>query len=239
MKWKLVSAFAVGALLASVIVYFAVRPFTNVEEPRPVASAKPSVPTHPLAPAPTAVPAPDRPVPVAKQPRPAPRIAVREKPSPFHPRVPREEPVAVAKSLPPPVVVAPPVQNISLPAPKPQSKAGPSVVLAAGMLLPIRIGQELSPERNQVGDTFFATLARPLVVDGWVIAESGATVEGHVEDKGAQNLRISIVRVATSDGQNVRIHAEPYVKVPLADVPVGAQITFKVLDPVTITERIN
>ena len=90
-----------------------------------------------------------------------------------------------------------------------------------------------------MGDTFAGTLAQPLVVDGWVIAERGARVEGRIEDKTGQSLRIAIVRVATSDGQNVRVHTEPYVKVALAEVPAGAQITFKELDPVTITERVE
>lgn len=251
MKWKLVSAFATGAVLASGIVYFAVRPLaTVVEEPQHVASVSRPAPVQQILPA---APASKPAAPIATHKRPT--VPVSEKPSPFHPRGLREEPVAVAKSAPPqqvaapPVAAAPPVQNVSLPhvslpPPKPEPeviepKTTPSVTLNAGTLLPIRIGQELSPARNQAGDSFSATLARPLVVDGWVIAESGARVEGHVEQKSIQSLRISMVRVSTSDGQNVRIHAEPYLKAPLAEIPVGAQITFQVLDPVTITERLN
>ena len=241
MKWKLVSAFATGVVLASGIVYLAVRPLANVvEEQQHVASVSRPAPVQQIPPA---APAPKPAAPIATRKHPA--APLREKPSPFHPRVLREEPAAVAKSVPPPpVAIAPPVQNVSLPPPVPEPKViepkpAPSVTLAAGTLLPVRIGQELSAARNQAGDSFSATLARPLVVDGWVIAESGARVEGHIEQKNIQNLRISMVRVSTSDGQNVRIHAEPYLKAPLAEIPVGAQITFQVLDPVTITERVN
>jgi hypothetical protein len=117
-----------------------------------------------------------------------------------------------------------PVQNVSLPPPaapasNTESRGAPSVTLAAGTLLPVRIGETLSSARNQVGDTFLATLTGPLVVDGWVIAERGARVEGRVVDatqagrvKGASYLGISIVRLATSDGQYIRVHTEPFVK---------------------------
>lgn len=86
-------------------------------------------------------------------------------------------------------------------------------------MLSVRIGESLSSARNQPGDSFLATLTGPLVIDGWVIAERGARVEGRVVDttqagrvKGVSHLSISLVRLATSDGQNVRIRTEPYVK---------------------------
>jgi hypothetical protein len=94
-----------------------------------------------------------------------------------------------------------------------------TVTLAAGTMLPVRIGEALSSARNQPGDTFLATLTQPLVIDGWVIAERGARVEGRVIDatpagrvKGVSHLGISIVRLATADGQNIRIRTEQYVK---------------------------
>jgi hypothetical protein len=93
------------------------------------------------------------------------------------------------------------------------------VTLAAGTLLPVRIGETLSSTRNQAGDTFLATLTQPLVIDGWIIAERGARVEGRVVDttpagrvNGVSHLGISIVRLATADGQNIRIRTEPFVK---------------------------
>jgi hypothetical protein len=86
-------------------------------------------------------------------------------------------------------------------------------------LLPVRIGETLSSARNQPGDTFLATLTQPLVIDGWIIAERGARLEGRVVEasqagrvKGASRLSISIVRLATADGQNIRIRTELFVK---------------------------
>lgn len=247
MKWKLVSAFATGALLASGIVYFAVRPTPSgeekAEEPKPevpqrVASVEKAEP----------LPTPAAPVPkVTAKPPALPahsHVPVLEKRSPFRPLIRHDEPLPIAKYEPPPTPPAElpppqrvPAQNVSLPAPKKERDA-PSVTLAAGTLLPVRIGQSISSARNQPGDTFVATLAQPLVVDGWVIAERGARAEGRVVDKGVGYLRISIVRLATSDGQNIRIQTEPFAKY-FPEVPADTRMNFKVQDSLTITERVN
>jgi hypothetical protein len=94
-----------------------------------------------------------------------------------------------------------------------------TVTLAAGTVLPVRIGANLSTARNQAGDSFLATLTQPLVIDDWVIAERGARVEGRVVNttlagrvKGLAHLEISLVRLATSDRQNIHIHTEPFGK---------------------------
>jgi hypothetical protein len=93
------------------------------------------------------------------------------------------------------------------------------VTLAAGTLLAVRIGETLSSARNQPGDKFLATLTQPLVIDGFIIADRGARAEGRVVDaspagrvKGTSHLEISIVRLATADGQNIHIRTEPFVK---------------------------
>jgi hypothetical protein len=111
------------------------------------------------------------------------------------------------------------VQNVSLPDPKAEARVPHTVTLAAGTWLPVRIGETLSSTRNQPGDTFLATLTQPLVIDGFIIAVRGARVEGRVVDasqaarvQGSSHLGISIVWLATADGQNIRIRTEPYVK---------------------------
>jgi hypothetical protein len=315
MEWKLVSAFATGAVLASGIVYFAVRPADVATKPVVMQAALPP-PTQQVAPAPARVA--QTPVHV-----PAP---VREKPSPMPPPVRRErpvrqEPVAIARYDPPsapptPPAPAPapaaepapapvanvPVENVSLPAPTPAPKVEarvPNVVtLAAGMSLAVRIGETISSSRNQPGDSFLATLTQPLVIDGFVIAERGARLEGRVVEaaaagrgRGASHLAVSIIRIATADGQNIRIRSELYSKdgpSPAAmdaakvgggaaigavigviagggkgaaigagaggavgagdvllthgkpvEIPVETRISFRELDPVTITERLD
>jgi hypothetical protein len=288
LNWKLVSAFSAGAILASGIVYFSVKPVAVVPEaPEAVQVAAPKPEVHP-------VPAPKPPV-VARvkiPPAPAERqpehLPIREKPSPMPPPVLREKPV-IAKVQPPPApVIAPPApaappppvvetpvatpapvappspkaaenvaaKNVLLPAPKPEPHAAPSVTLTPGTLLFARIGQWLSSALNQPGDSFVATLTQPLIADDWVIAERGARLEGRVVDatqagriKGVGHLEISVVRVALSDGQNVRIHTEPYMRDGSAafgifarkpaEIPIESRLTFRILDPITITERVN
>jgi hypothetical protein len=86
-------------------------------------------------------------------------------------------------------------------------------------MLAVRIGESLSTARNKPGDKFLATLTAPLVLDGWIIAERGARLEGRVVEvtpagrvKGVAHLGISLVKIATSDGQSIRIRTEPFVK---------------------------
>lgn len=71
----------------------------------------------------------------------------------------------------------------------------------------------------QPGDSFFAVLDSPLVVEGLVIAEKGARLEGRVVEveqagrvKGRATLGIQLVRLHTSDGQRVAIQTETFRK---------------------------
>src|SRR5579863_3757544 len=215
MNTNVVLAFVGGAVLASGIVYVAVKPAaapkvasvsTTISKPLPAAE-----------PAAAAVPAQAAPEPVAAAP-----AEPEEKPSPMPRREGREKPVRIAQARPPadplpqpinrqrPVndarqepaaPVAQPAQPepAPMPAPAPASASAPvlaspepaprveppveaphTVTIQAGTVLNVRIGETLSTKRNQSGDTFLATLDQPLVVDGFVIAERGARVEGRV-----------------------------------------------------------
>jgi hypothetical protein len=106
------------------------------------------------------------------------------------------------------------------------------------MLLPVRLVDGLSSERNAPGDAFLATLDKELVVDGFVIAERGARVEGRVvaSDPGGKmkkvaGIAVELTRLHTSDGQNVSIrtdsfarHAEPDHGGDVQKVAVGAAV---------------
>jgi hypothetical protein len=172
------------------------------------------------------------------------------------------------------------------------------VTLAAGTPLSVRIGETVSASRNQIGDSFLATLEQPLVIDGFVIAERGARAEGKVVEAkpagragGASHLEVALVRLSTADGQRVRIRTEPYKKDgsgstggdlakigagaaigaaigaiagggkgaaigagagaaagagtvlvmngKSAEIPVESRLTFRVQEPVTITEKLE
>ncbi len=284
MDWKLVSAFATGAVLASGIVYFAVKPADVATKPAVTLPAAPRVIAPPPTPQIAAAPTPPVPNVVARVVPPVSRKPVREKPSPMPPPVMpapvrRERPVTIARYNPPPPAPTPapapapasvvppvpvpeprvPVQNVSLPAPAPAPKVQvrvPNVVtLAAGMSLAVRVGETISSSRNQPGDTFLATLTQPLVLGGFIIADRGSRLEGRVVDaaqagrgRGASRLSISVVRLATSDGQNLRIRTEPYTKdgfspsamdTTKVEIPVETRINFRVQDSLTITERLD
>jgi hypothetical protein len=114
------------------------------------------------------------------------------------------EPAPAANTQPElPALPAPPVQ----------------VTLRAGTLLSAHTVEGLSSERNSEGDTFTATLDQPLAVDGWVIAERGAHLEGKIVQsrsprraKGSSNLAIELTQLVTSDGQRIPIETETFEK---------------------------
>lgn len=69
------------------------------------------------------------------------------------------------------------------------------------------------------GDTFQASLAEPLVVDGFIIGERGARASGRVIDSrpagrlgGASELQLALTSFETADGQKIAISTEPWLK---------------------------
>jgi len=334
-NWKLVSAFVGGALIASGIVYLAVKP----EPVKPTPVTKPAVASVSLpAAAPVQAPAPIAteagrvtPAPVVRRPVPALRPRVHEKPSPMPPPVQREKLAVVARNLsaPPPLESPAPFPNLA-PAPQPPTPVDPApaaaraptppqvlqpentiptppapevrtphtVILTAGTTLAVRIGETISSARSRVGDSFLATLEHPLVIDGFIIAERGARLEGRVLETtqagratGSPHLTIELIKLATADRQQIRIRTVPYQKDAASstgsdvakvgagtvfgaaigaiagggkgaaigagagaaagggavlltrgkavDIPVEARLSFRVQEPVTITEKLD
>jgi hypothetical protein len=140
--------------------------------------------------------------------------------------------VEVAQNQPPVEVVVPPAEPAPEPAPvpAPEPAAAPAapppppppvlparVTIKAGTLLPVRLVEALSTDRSAVGDLFTATLDQVLVVDGLVIAERGAQVEGRVvasdkggRVKGVSSLAIELTRLNTADGQRIAIRTDSF-----------------------------
>lgn len=114
--------------------------------------------------------------------------------------------------------------NDARPADPQEQRAANHVILLAGTVLPVRIGETLSAAHNQKGDTFLATLDQPLVIDGFIIAERGARVEGRIVEldppgrgPGKSRLDIQLVRLSTADGQYINIRTEPFHKETASD----------------------
>jgi hypothetical protein len=89
------------------------------------------------------------------------------------------------------------------------------LTIRAGTYLTVRINQPLSSDRNQAGDAFSASLARPVVVDGIVVAQTGQTVGGQVVEAqkagrttGVSRLRLQLTDLMLVDGQQLPIHSQ-------------------------------
>jgi hypothetical protein len=91
----------------------------------------------------------------------------------------------------------------------------PQLTLKTGTFVTIRVNQFLSSDRDQAGDAFSATLAKPLMVDGVVVAEPGETVGGRVVEakkaglvKGVSRLALELTDLTLIDGQQVPIRTQ-------------------------------
>jgi hypothetical protein len=85
--------------------------------------------------------------------------------------------------------------------------------LASGTLLSVRLTQALSSNQNRTGDAFTATLEQPVVVNGWVVARRGQSIEGRVVNaqkagrvKGTSKLEIALTELTLVNGQQLPIH---------------------------------
>jgi hypothetical protein len=94
-----------------------------------------------------------------------------------------------------------------------------TITLPAGTQLPVRVNETISTDTNYSGDTFTATLEKPVVMNGFVIAERGARVTGKVVQadkagrvKGVAALQLALTQLHTTDGQTVNIVTTPWDK---------------------------
>jgi hypothetical protein len=127
----------------------------------------------------------------APEPRRHKEVAQAAPPPPPPPPPPAQEPVQVVAPPPPP------------PPPPPVAK---TVTLPAGTLIPIRMTDTLDSAKTQPNTVFHGSLAGDLVVDGMVVAKSGAAVTGRViiakdaaHFAGSAELSIELTRIDTVD----------------------------------------
>jgi len=91
----------------------------------------------------------------------------------------------------------------------------PSLTLPAGTVISVHSSDWLSSDHNKTGDIFTATLARPLLVDGWVVARRGQTVTGKVVNaekagrvKGVSKLGLELSELTLVDGQILSVKTQ-------------------------------
>ena len=99
------------------------------------------------------------------------------------------------------------------PAPRPPVPA--NLLIKQGTYITVRVNQVLSSDHNHPGDAFSATLVRPIVVDGVVVAESGQTIGGRVAEakkagmvEGTSKLGVQLTDLTLVDGQNFPISSQ-------------------------------
>lgn len=107
------------------------------------------------------------------------------------------------------------------PPPPPAGAAAPAygnipatLTMQSGASVTVRVNQWLSSDRNQTGDTFYATLVQPLIVDGIVVARKGSTVMGRVSEvkkshvDGTSRLGLELTSLSLVDGRQVSIQSQ-------------------------------
>jgi hypothetical protein len=103
------------------------------------------------------------------------------------------------------------------PPPQPPPQANPpaerpavpeALTLPAGTVIQVRTSDWLSSDKNHKGDQFIATLAQPIIADGFVVMRRGQTVIGQVSDaqkagrvKGVSKLQLDLSQLTLVDGQ--------------------------------------
>jgi hypothetical protein len=178
-------------------------PVVSVEAPAPSVSLDPPSTIDPPAPAPETpvrthrtAPAshPDISGSINSVPRPKPQIPDAV----LHPWT---NTAALARNLPAPAV--------QLPTPADNAR---TISLPAGTKLVVRLRETLSSKHNLSGQTFRATLASPLIVNGILVADMGAMVLGRIVDArkahlmhGHSDLSLVLTDLTTVDRQLVKI----------------------------------
>lgn len=108
-----------------------------------------------------------------------------------------------------------PNQQNDPPNSQPNSSLPSQLTVKPGTFVSVWVNQTISSDRNQPGDAFSATLAKPLVVDGVVVAQRGQTVGGRVAEaqkagrvKGVSRLALQLTDLTLVDGQVVPLDTQ-------------------------------
>jgi len=114
------------------------------------------------------------------------------------------------------IAVEPPAEQAAQPAPPPAPAPPPPqpIVVPAGTTLTVRLGQALSSKTSETGQTFIATLAQPVSVQGKAAIPAGSTISGTVlaakakgKVKGEGQLDLAL-RSITVRGQTFNIQTD-------------------------------
>jgi len=89
------------------------------------------------------------------------------------------------------------------------------LTVAPGTFFTVRVNQVLSSDHNQAGDAFSATLVKPIVVNGVVVADRGQVIQGRVSEakkagrvSGVSHLGLELTDLTLVDGSQVPVKTE-------------------------------
>ena len=96
-------------------------------------------------------------------------------------------------------------------------KPEPKVVIPAGTRFRVALIDAVSSDKSRPGDSFMASLAEPIAVDGKTVLEKGTIIHGRVVDakesgrvKGRATIELTLTDIARGNGQPVNIETKPY-----------------------------
>jgi hypothetical protein len=91
----------------------------------------------------------------------------------------------------------------------------PTHTIPSGTALIVRTTNLISTKTSATGSTFEATLEEPLSIDGYLVADKGATVEGVVTNadpggrvKGVASISVSLRSLVTNDGRRLPLRTD-------------------------------
>jgi hypothetical protein len=89
------------------------------------------------------------------------------------------------------------------------------LTVAPGTFFTVRVNQVLSSDRNHEGDAFSATLVKPIVVNGVIVADRGQVIQGRVSEakkagrvSGVSHLGLELTDLTLVDGSQVPVKTE-------------------------------
>lgn len=95
---------------------------------------------------------------------------------------------------------------------QPYAYPPPQMTIPAGAWITVRTNQVLSSDHSHPGDLFDATLVKPIIVDGFVVARQGQTIAGRVVEaekagrvKGTSRLAVEVTELSLVDGQQIPV----------------------------------
>ena len=122
------------------------------------------------------------------------------------------------KTAPPAQLPSDPANQDGQPMPPPQGPPAavpPQLTIKPGAYVTVRLNNYLSSDKSQAGDAFSATLVRPIIVDGVVVAAPGQTLGGRVTEakkagrvEGTSRLGVELTDLPVVDGQQVPIKTQ-------------------------------